>query len=647
MLGFFRRMTKSKAGVVIGLALLVMIAIGFAVADMNGLRPANGPTGATVASVGDTTISDAWLTDRARRELQYARQQQPTLDMAQFAAAGGIDSVLERGLTGYALEAFAGDHGMIVSDRLVDGQIASIPAFQGFDGKFDQKTFEARLAQERVRPDELRSDIRRDTIGQWLIAPMIGAPRPTVQLALPYASLLREQRAGQVALIPTAALPPVAAPTDQQLQAFYTANRARYTIPERRVVRYAIVTPQSVAAQSAPTDAEIQQAYRAAPTRFAASEKRSVAQVVVADQAGASRVAQAVRGGTAIADAARTAGLEATTLSGLTKAELTSRTSAAVADAAFGAAQGAVIGPVRSPLGFVVARVEAITPVAGRTLEQARPELVAELTRTKSATALGAVQEKIDEGITDGATFDEIVADARLTAQATAPVTAAGIDPLNPAQPDPALTQVIQAGFAAEAGDAPQLVQTGADGTFALVATGDVTRAAPRPLAQIREQVLGQYRMEQAMKAARQQASQIIAKVNGGTPLADAIRQVNSRIPGPRPINASRADLNRQEQVPPALALLFSMAAQKAKIAPAPDGSGWLVVYLDRIQRGDASDDQRAVAAARAGLGQVIGREYVEQFATAVSRAVGVKKNPEAIARVRGELTGGAAPVAP
>lgn len=646
MLGFFRRMTKSKAGVFIGLAFLVMIAIGFAVADINGLRPANGPTGSTVASVGDTTISDAWLTDRARRELDFARQRQPTLDMAQFAAAGGIENVLERGLTGYAFEAFAREHGMVVSDRLVDGQIASIPAFQGFNGKFDQKTFESRLAQERVRPDELRDDIRRDTIGQWLIAPTIGAPQPAAQIALPYASLLREQRAGQVALIPTAALPPVAAPSDQQLQAYYNANRARYTVPERRVVRYALVTPASVAAQAAPTDAEVQQAYRAAPTRFAASEKRTVAQVVVADQAGANRIVQAVRGGTPLAAAAQAAGLEATTLSGLTKAELTARTSSAVADAAFAAAQGAVVGPVRSPLGFVIARVEAVTQIPGRTLEQARGELVAELTKTKGATALGSVQEKIDGGITDGATFDEIVADARLTAQATAPVTAAGIDPLNPGQPDPALAQVIQAGFAAEPGDAPQLVQTGADGTFALVATGDVTRAAPRPLAQIREQVLGQYRLDQAMKAARQQASQIIATVNGGTPIGDAIRQTNARIPAPRPINASRADLNRQQQVPPALALLFSMAEKKAKIAPAPDGSGWIVVYLDRIQRGNAANDARAIAAARAGLGQVIGREYVEQFAAAVSRAVGVKKNPETIARVRGELSGAAAPAA-
>jgi peptidyl-prolyl cis-trans isomerase D len=637
-------MTKSKVGIFVGLALLVVIAIGFAMSDLNSMRPASmGGKGSSVATVGDDSVTDTVLTERVRSDLQAAAQRQPGIDMAQYIAAGGFDGSLDRAITDVALRQFADEHGLIVSDRYIDGQIASIPAFHGLDGKFDQRTFDQALARARVSKQQLRDDIRRQTVTRLMLARAIESSYMPQQIALPYASLSKEARSGQVAIVPTAALPAVAAPTDQQLQAYYTANRGRYTIPERRVIRYAIVTPAGVAARSAPSDAEVQAAYRSNAARFAATQTRTVSQVVVADQAAAARIAQAVRGGQTVAAAAKAAGLEATTLTGLSKAQLAGRTSPAVADAAFGAQQGAVAGPVRSPLGLVVLRVDAVTQVPGKTLEQARAELVAELTKTKSATALGAVQEKIDAGITDGATFEEIVKDSGLNAQATAPVTAQGVDPLKPAQPDPALTPILQAGFAAEPGDAPQIVQTAADGTFALVATGDVTRAAPRPLAEIRDQVAGQYRQDQAMKAARAIAQQIVNKINGGTPVGTAIAQSGARLPAPRPVNASRQQLSALgARVPPALSLLFAMAPKKARLTAAPEGEGWIIVYLDAIQRGDATSDKAAITGVGRELGRLSGNEYAEQFVEAVRRQIGVKKNDAAIARVRSELAGGA-----
>ncbi|KQN40374.1 hypothetical protein ASG37_00750 [Sphingomonas sp. Leaf407] len=645
MLGFFRRMTKSKVGIFVGLAFLAVIAVGFAMADLNSMRPASlGGGGSAVATIGDQQITDQQLTDRVRNDVQVAGQRQPGLDVAQYIAAGGFDGSLDRAISDAALMQFAQEHGLVVSDRYVDGQIASIAAFQGLNGQFDQRTFEQALARARITPQQLRDDIRRAALTKLMLARTIESKFMPQQIALTYASSLKEARSGQVTIVPTAALPAPAAPTDQQVQAYYAANRARYLIPERRVIRYAIVTPASVAAQAQPSDAEVQAAYRANAARFAATQTRNVAQVVVADQAAANRIAQAVRGGQSVAAAASAAGLEATTLTGQTKAQLAGRSAPAVADAAFAAQQGAVVGPIRSPFGFVVLKVDGITQVPGKTIEQARPELVAELAKTKGATALGAVQEKIDAGITDGATFDEIVKDAGLTPQATAPVTAQGVDPLKPAQPDPALAPILQAGFAAEAGDAPQLVQTGSDGTFALVATGDITRAAPRPLTEIREQVAGQYRQDQAMKAARAVAQAILTKVNGGTPLSAAVAQAGVRLPAPRPVTASRQQLAQLGgQVPPALSLLFAMAPKKARITAAPDGTGWLVVYLDGIQRGDASADKAAIAGVGRELGQIGGNEYAEQFVEAVKREVGVKRNDAAIARVRGELAGGAA----
>ncbi|MEJ8629285.1 peptidylprolyl isomerase [Sphingomonas sp. I4] len=190
-----------------------------------------------------------------------------------------------------------------------------------------------------------------------------------------------------------------------------------------------MVNTAAVAAQSSPSDAEIARYYQTNAAKYAAAQKRDVTQVVVLDQAGANALAAKAKAGTSLADAARAAGLEASVQKGVVKAAYAAQSSAAVADAVFGAGQGAIVGPVRGTLGFVVAKVDAITQVPGKTLAQARPEIVTELTKQKQAAALGELRNTIEDALSGNATFDEVVADRKLQAQTTPAVTAQGAAP--------------------------------------------------------------------------------------------------------------------------------------------------------------------------------------------------------------------------
>ena len=646
MLGFFRRIINSKAGFVVTFIVLGVIALAFAAGDVSNLSLGSGGVASgDVAEVGDAHVTVNELRTRAQEEVQAAQQQQPTADMAQYLAAGGLDRSLQSMITATALATYAGEQGMVVSKKLVDGQIASIPGLQGPNGKFDEQIYRRLLADRRLTDARVRADIVREVLVQQLTGPTIGAAQVAPQLALPYASLLLERRAGQIGFIPTAAVPAGAAPTAQEVQSFYARNLSRYRVPERRVIRYALVTADAVKARSTPTDAEIQQAYTANRAQYQPTERRDVTQVIVFDQAGATALAAKVRGGTALAAAAREAGLEPTTIAATQKSAYAGQTSAAVADAVFGAAQGAVVGPVRGTIGFVVARVDKVEQVAGRTLAQARDEIVASLTTRKTADALADLRNTIDDGLSGSATFDEAVADAKIQAITTGPLAATGVDPLAAdARPDPALAPLVAAAFQAQDGDAPQVVQTAPDGSFAIVAVGQVLPAAPRPLADIRDRVAADFAADRRRQAARGIANAVLAKVNRGTPLAQALSQSGVAVPAPRPISASRAQLAQaQGGAEPALALMFSMAPNTAKTLAAPQGAGWLVIKLDAIQRGDASKNPAAITAARRDIGQVTGREYVEQLARAVRSSLGVKTDPTAIARVRADLQGNAA----
>lgn len=637
MLSFFRRFTHSKIGAVIAFLVLGIIALAFAASDITGLSTGTtGIGGGDVAKVGKAEVTIAALKARVQTAVEAGRQQQPTLDVTQFVTQGGLNSTLDREIATLALEQFGLSQGMVVSKRSVDGQIASIPAFQGPNGRFDPNAYQRLLATRGLTDAQVRSDIARDTIVQQLIAPTQGAAQLPDGVALPYASLLLERRAGQVALIPASAVSIGAAPTDAELQAWYGRNIARYTLPERRIARYALVTPASINAQA--SEAEIAAAYSADRAKYAPTEKRDVAQVVVADQAGAQALAAKVRGGTDIVQAARAVGLEASTQGGVDKAAYSAATSPALADTVFAAAPDTVVGPVRGPLGWIVAKVAKVQQVPGRTLAQARDEIATALKTRKITEGLADTQNAIDDALSRNATFDEVVADRKLAARTTPALLANGTDPLNPAPADPTLAPIVAAAFQLQDGDPPSLVSTGPDGSFAVVALGRVVASAPRPLAEVRAAVVKDLTADRARQAARRVANTILARVNAGTPLAQAVAGTGARV---SPVATSRAELSQNPRgAPPPLALMFSMAPNSAKTLEAPNNEGWYVVRLDRVQPGDARGNPAILQATRAELGRAIGNEYVQQFARAARNAVGVRSDPSALAQVRRDLLG-------
>ncbi|OYY67106.1 peptidylprolyl isomerase [Sphingomonas sp. 28-62-11] len=643
MLSFFRRFINSRLGLIVTFAFLAIIAVAFALGDVTGLSSGTRvASGTGIARVGTADVSVDEVKRRTQDEMQNFRQRQPTLDIIQFVNGGGYDAALERLIDAVALGQFGQKVGMVVSKRAVDGQIASVPDLQGPDGKFSQAKYETLLSQRRITDAQIRADIVRSTLGQQLISPTEGAGQVPLNFASPYAALLLEKRAGLVGFVPTNAIGPGDRPTEAEVATYYKRNAARYTVPERRVIRYAMITPDRVKAAATPTEAEIAAAYKTQAARFAASEKRSLAQVVIGDKAGADALVAKVKSGVGIDVAARAAGLEAATLKDIDKAGYTAQTSTEIANAVFAAARGSIVGPIKSPLGWTIIRVDSVQQIAAKSLDQARADLTKEIGAQKLATMLTDLRDRIDDAIADNATFAEIVSDQKLQATSTVPIIADGRDPENSTvTPDPRLAQVVVAGFAAEQGDDPQLAPVGQDGSFAVVSLDRILPAAPPPLAKISNLVVRDFAISRALRKARAIAVDIVAKANKGVPLAQAVAQSPIKLPDIRPVASSRAQLAADTKgAPPPLVLLFSMAGKTAKLLEAPNQSGYYVIYLDQIERAGAVTNPQLLRAMRGDLSKVIGREFVRQFANAVQKDVGVKKNDAMIAQTRKELLG-------
>lgn len=642
MLQVFRSFVASKFGAAIAVVVLALIAFAFAAGDMAGMTGFGGGND-KVAAVGRQRIDGTALSQGATNALENLKQRDPRLSMKAFLAQGGLDRVLNDMLDRTALAVFGASHGITASERLIDSEIAKIPAFRGLDGNFSQTVFRQLLRQRGLSEKMVREDLAQGLVIRQVLEPAAFGSVVPRELALRYAALLKERRSGAIALLPSPLFAPRTPPGDKELADYYAANRARFIRPERRVIRYATFSDDALKTVAAPSDVEIASYYNANKRLYAAIETRQLVQLVVPTEAAARTIAGEVAGGKTLQAAAAAKGLATSTLRSQDKAGLTQASAPAVADAAFAAAEHALSTPARSAIGWHLFYVEGVQKRPERTLDQARGEIATTLSATKRRAALNDLTGRLEEEFDKGGNLTDAAKDLGLTLQQTPALTADGKSYVNPAETvAPVIAKVASAAFAMEKENAPQLAEVEAGKTFIIFDVSDIAASAPAPLAEIRNDIAIAWALDKGAAAAKAAAEKLLAEVHKGTPLAQAAAALKLPLPPVQTIDMNRVDLTKQGQTPPPpLVLLFSMAEGTAKILPAAGARGWFVVALKDIVPGAIAPNDPLLPSAQRELGQLVGNEYAEQLRRAVRAEVKVTKNEDAIRAVRTQLGGG------
>lgn len=635
MITFFRKFLTSW----FALAILGLVLVAFAVTGI-GNNPFSGgmSSGSGVAQVGGTSLSEARLLAEFDRVMRRARQSDPKLTARAAAQQGAVGEVLEQLIATTAIEDFGRNNGIAISDRAIDGEIASVDAFR-VNGKFDPATYKRLLADQRLSERELRDGLHGDLIRKQVVTPVIAGSQVPRAMAAPYAALLLERREGAVAVVPTAAMLAPPAPTDAQLAAFYKANAARDTTPERRGFRYAAIDPTKLAG-AAVTDADVQKFYDANKDQYGGVESRHLAQVVVPDEARANALVAAVKGGKPFAAAAVADGFAAADIDigQQTQAKFAAATSPAVAAAAFAAPAGGMTVPVKSAFGWHVVEVVGIEPARAGGIVAAKPAIEAKLRADRSEQALSDTVGKIEDALSSSTSFADVAKTYGLTIVAVPPLTRAGADPADPAYVVPPAAQpLIAKAFDVDPADGAVLQQTGKD-QFAIVELGDVLPPTPVPLAKVQPEVAAAWATDQRLRAAKKVADAVVADAAKTRNFTAAVAA--QKLTAPRPIAGRRIDLAAQQQVPAPVAAFLVLPAGGSRVVAAPDS--YFVVHVDKVTPGDLAAAPQLVDSARQQFAQTAPDEIGAAFAAAVERDLGVKRNPSAVAAATARIVGDA-----
>lgn len=655
MLASFRRKSRTWAAAgILFFSLVAIVVTGFGTNGFGGLGSLAGGAGQgagdTLATAEGKAVTARDVTDMVNRQYARARQQDPTLTMEAFLAQGAFEQTLDQMAMAAAVQAYARGQGLVVSPTMIDREIVNIPAFRNLTGQFDQSAYEAQLRALNISEARFREDVAQSLIQRQLLGPVALGGRAPEGIAREYANLLLERRRGTIAVVPSALMAQGINPTPAELAAFYQANRIAFTTPERRVIKYAVIGADQVVQTARATDAEIQAVYRNSPLSYGPRETRTIQSIVLPTQQAAQDFANRVRGGTDFVAAAAQAGFSAAdvTFTGQNRDQFARVSNPQVAAAAYAAAQGTVVGPLRSDLGFHVVRVDRIASVPARPIEAVRGEIAAAIEARKRLEALASLVSRVENQLADGGSIEEVARAEHLTLVTTPPITATG-QPGGDSQwvLPPELRPVLTAAFEIDPDNPePVVEQIAANERFAVLTVERAIPAAPPPLAQILPEVRANFVQQRARQLARALADRIAAAINAGTPAARAFAEAQPRLPAGQQVDMRRLEISRGQQAPPPppLIALFSIPQGRARVMPATNNAGWFVVVHEQRTPGDAATVPQLIQTTRTEFSNSASEEIAQQFARAIELRSETSRDQDAIRRTRAALGGGGAP---
>ena len=643
MLLFFRGFFNSKLGVFFTLAFVGLIGIAFALGDVAGTSFGGFSSGSKIASVGNQKISATDLETQFRNILVRLRQRNPQLSIKEFLAQDGLNEVLVYVMDGKAVMQWGEKYGLYVGDRLIDSEIAKDSNIQAPDGKVDNALYRQMLAQQGVTDSAFRTEQTQTLMAKLLLASnSVGIKSPR-KITGRYIAVLTEHRRGAIVTLPPAAFAPSAPPSDGEVTAWYNDHKADYILPERRTVRYVSYTDAAVSAAAAPTDAEIAARYTENKAKYAAADKRTLSQMVLPTEALAKQVIAEVTGGKTLELAAQSKRLAVAPLGSLTVDGYALQSSAETARAVFAAPNAKVLGPFKAPLGWIVVRVDARATTPGKTLDQAKPELLTELTDEKRKIAITDFGARIEEELNNGATLGDVAKELGMTVSETPALTANGAVFGQDGLTAPAVLQrVVPAAFQIDGTGQPQLTEVEPGKTFVIFDVGKIAIAAPPPLGEIRARVTEDARIAKGEAAAKAAAETVQSKVQKGVPIDAAVAALGVALPPVDHVDMDRMEVQKKgKNASRPLQMLFAMAKGKVRLMQGPRNRGWYVVTVTEVIPGKVDERNPDFDGFNKSLAQEQSQELGDQLRSGFRNEVGTTRNDSNLRKLQTQLSGG------
>ncbi|MBL8703807.1 MAG: SurA N-terminal domain-containing protein [Rhodospirillales bacterium] len=579
---------------------------------------------ATVATVGNASISVAELNSEFRRQLDRLRPMfGGQLDSDKGRQLGLLDRSLDMLVGEALLQQEIKRLGIAVPDDAIRQRIAALPQLKNEAGLFDPRRFEMLLRNSGRSEGEFIAGLRQELTRDQLAGTIAAGIRTPATLADTVFRFRSEKRVADYVAVDAARMPEPPAPDEAAQKAYLEQHKDRFSTPEYRAFEFVRIDPAKMVADFKVPDDQLKAAYDQRLSEFQHPAKRDVLQMALPDEATAKRAVDELAQGKdflAVAKEVANQGEDVVKLGAVSRGDI-AKLLPELAAPTFELAVGQSTQPIKSLLGWHVVKVLSEEPARTESFEEAKPRLLAELAREAAPDAITRLANRFEDERAGSGQMDDAAQRAGLVAVKVPAMDREGRAP--DGKPIDGLPQggvVERAVFESAVNTDGPMLETPDGGIVFFRVTG-ISPPAVKPFEQVREQVVQAIVAEKRLEAAKAEAEAIQAKVKGGATLAAAAGE-GVEVKTTQPFTRDdRAAFGR-----PAASLVADLfKASAGDTAIAQSGPGYIVAQLKSIAPADPAADAPALAQVADALRQQIGADVYAQFNNALRSRFGVE----------------------
>ncbi|MEQ9176584.1 MAG: peptidyl-prolyl cis-trans isomerase [Roseovarius indicus] len=548
------------------MALLILGLGGFGVTNLSG-------TVRSIGSVGDSDIDVDEYARALQREIRAVEAERgEPVSFAEARDIGVTDSVLARLIASAAFDHETGQIGLSIGDENLRDEIVGMQQFQGVDGSFDREGYRYALDQAGLSESAFEEDIRAETARSFLQAAVMAGvtmPKGYMQTLLDY---LGEQRSVAWSVLGRDDLQTgMPVPDDSDLQTYHSENEDQFTVPERKRITYALLTPDMLIDTIEVDEEALRDAYEARESEFNQPERRLVERLAFgSEEAAQAALEQIESGDSTFEDLVAERGLD---LADIDLGDVSRADLEGAGDDVFAASTGDVVGPLSSPVGPALFRVNAVLSEQVTSFEEAEPDLRAELAADRARRVVDSRIDAVDDLLAGGATIEDLAdeTDLELGQIDWHEGISEGIA---------AYDAFRSAASAVSEGDYPEVMQLDEGGIFAM-RLDEVVPPEVQPLEEVRDAVTAAWEQEALVSELKAQAEPVVERLAGGESLEEAGLSVDG--------SQTLTRRGFRAEVPPSfIETVFGMEEGGATMI---EGDGRVfVIKLDEILPPDSED---------------------------------------------------------
>lgn len=400
----FGLVEKHRKKVMIGIFVIVIPPFAFFGIDSYFQGTSGGDS---VATVGDYRISQAEFAQALNERQDMLRNMSggrldPALLDSQELRLSVIDNLVQQQL----LVQRAVRTGLAVSDRQIQDIVANVDAFKQ-DGKFSYDRYEQLLLAQSMTPLIFEQRVRQDILVDHVTYPYSGSSfvsRAEAALLLRISEQQREVSHFMFSadrFLPQVKLEPDAA------KKYYDSHQDEFRVPEQVRIEFVTLSADALMGQIKPGADELRKAYDENAKRFVVRESRQASHILISPEGSGP---EAMKKAKARADELH-AQLKKNPGNFAALAKQHSKDTGSAAnggdlgffergsmvkpfdDAVFAMKAGEISAPVESEYGWHIIRLVMVRGGKGKSFEEARPEIEAELKKQQAARKFAELAE--------------------------------------------------------------------------------------------------------------------------------------------------------------------------------------------------------------------------------------------------------------